>query len=508
MNREETILKNTVTTHDSDDAAIDVPANTSNSVSSVSLDQSFRNQIQAIDHYRKMAEVFDVDNAISDVVNEFITIDDSGRPVDIVLDDADFSESIKKKIREEFLEVLNLLSFSTKGYELVKKWYVDGMLYFHIIVDDKNKKNGILKVNPLDPKKTKLVREVERERNPATGVENIKSFKEYYVYSDEFYTNKYKQSNMARTQNQSLMLNKDSVCFVHSGIIDVENNLIRSNLHKAIKPLNQLTSVEDALVIYRLSRAPERRLFYVDVGSLGKTKAEEYLEGLMRKYRSKIVYDSKSGTVKSNSQNMSMLEDIWLPRREGGKGTEVSTLPGGQNLGEMDDVVYFQKRLYKALNVPMSRMEGDSSFGLGKQAEITRDEIKFSKFISRLRVRFNELFYNLLKTQLILKNIVTQREWEEQCNEIRFDYKQDSWISEQQESDILRDRLDVLDQVENFVGRYVSIEWVYKNVLRLTEEEIKKIQDEIAAGKKTDSDDDEYLGPAFENVINTNIKED
>lgn len=482
-----------------------MPSGSTATSANIGLDSSFKSQIDAINHYRKMAEHFDVDNAINDIVNEFVYVDEINKPVTVILDDTEFSDSIKEKIREEFGYITKLLQFNTKAYDVIRKWFVDGLINYHIIVDMKNTKKGILKLNSLDPRKIKLVRKFHKEKGD-DGVERIVNIEEFYIYSDEFYINKHKR-HLSTIQNQSLMLNKDSIAYVNSGIIDTENNLVRSHLHKAIKPLNQLNTVEDALVIYRVSRAPERRIFYIDVGSMQKSKAEVYLDKIARKHKSGMIYDAKSGNVLDNSKSMSILDDFFLPRREGGRGTEVSNLPGGQNLGEIEDILYFQKRLYKSLTVPVSRMESESMISLGgRSAEITRDELKFNKFISRLRVRFNELFNFLLMTQLVLKKVITKEEWMENESNIRYDYQKDTYLVEQKESDIIRDRLDVAQSAEMMIGKFFSKLWVQKNILRMTEEEIEDEDKQME--KETKDNEDDGIGSgggAYDNAMGGDV---
>src|SRR5210317_230546 len=388
----------------------------------VDLEGSFRNEIELITRYREMSNHPELEMAIDDIVNEAITHDTSGKTVDIRLDNLQQPESIKKKIRDEFNNVLRMLNFNNLADDLFKRWYIDGRIYYHVVVDESRPKDGIKELRYIDPRKIRKVREVKKDKDPKTGALIIKSIGEYYVYSDKGTTT---QSYTASV-NAGLRIAPESIINVNSGLMDAKNTFVISYLHKAIKPLNQLRMIEDAVVIYRLSRAPERRIFYIDVGNLPKGKAEQYLRDVMVKYRNKMVYDASTGELRDDRKHMSMLEDFWLPRREGGKGTEITTLPGGENLGQIDDIVYFQKKLYRALNVPVNRLEQEAQFSLGRSSEISRDELKFQKFIDRLRRRFSGLFLNILKKQLLLKNIITEEDWNSWQSNIIIDYAQDN----------------------------------------------------------------------------------
>lgn len=440
--------------------------------------------------YRDIAQQAECDSAIQDIVNESIVNDDDSSGVDLVLEDADVPDKIKEIIQEEFDNVLKLLDFNWKGNEIFRRWYIDGRLYYHKIVDFNNKKKGIIELRYIDPLRIKKIREVKEETDPKTKIKFVKEVKEYYLYQNR--PNSY--TGVSNT-TQGLRILKDAIAFVPSGVTDVTNKQTLSYLHKALKPVNQLRMMEDSLVIYRLTRSPERRVFYIDVGNLPKSKAEEYMKNIIAKYRNKMVYDANTGELKDDRKHMSMLEDFWLPRKEGGRGTQVETLPGGENLGQIEDIIYFQKKLYRSLNVPLSRLEQETSFNIGRTNEITREELKFQKFIDKLRRKFVTLFFDLLKTQLILKGIMSSSEWEDISQKISFRFARDVNFSELKDAELLTDRIRLLNDLDQFVGRYYSIEWVRKNVLKQTDEDIEKINNEIEQEKKTGKiDDDEDLG--------------
>ena len=443
----------------------------------VDLEGSVRNELELITRYREMANHPELEQAIDDIVNEAITHDVTGRTVDLVLDNLKQPESVKKKILEEFENVLKMLNFSNLSDDLFKRWYIDGRIYFHVVVDEKDSKKGIQELRYIDPRKIRKVREVIKDRDPKTGAQIIKSIAEYYVFSDRGTTTQ----TYSASVNAGLRIAPDSVINVNSGLMDAKNTFVISYLHKAIKPLNQLRMVEDAVVIYRLSRAPERRVFYIDVGNLPKGKAEQYLRDIMIKYKNKLVYDASTGELRDDRKHMSMLEDFWLPRREGGKGTEITTLPAGQNLGELEDVKYFRQKLLQSLNVPISRLEPQQGgmIGLGRVSEVTRDEVKFTKFIIRLRNKFSQIFDHALGIQLALKGICTQQEWEEFKEDVYYDYKKDNNFTELRDSELLRERLGLLATVDPYLGRYFSAKWVKKHVLQMTDEDIEQMQDEI-----------------------------
>lgn len=440
-----------------------------------------KTEIQQIIKYRNVAMQPECDAAIEDIVNESIVADENSAPVELNMDDLDQSDKIKDMIKEEFEHVVKLLNMNWQGHDIFRRWYIDGRLYFHKIIDEKNPKAGIIELRNIDPTKIRKIREVKEERDPTTGTKMIKGVKEYYLF----------QNNAMSKSSQGLKISKDAVTYVTSGVLDPSRKRVLSYLDKAMKTVNQLRMLEDSLVIYRLARAPERRIFYIDVGNLPKGKAEEYLRNIMTKYRNKLVYNASTGEMKDDRKHMSMLEDFWLPRREGGRGTEITTLPGGENLGQIDDIVYFQKKLYKSLNVPVNRLEQEAQFSLGRSSEITRDELKFQKFINKLRKRFSILFIDLLKTQLVLKGIVTEEEWDEMKQEINIDYQQDTHFSELKESELLRERLGTIREIDEYVGKYFSAEWIRKNVLRQTDDDIKEIDDQIQAEKDAAPDEPE-----------------
>ena len=411
--------------------------------------------------------------AVEDIINEVIISNERDAAVSVSLDKLAISENIKTKIRAEFDEVLRLLNFEEKGHDIFKRWYVDGRIYFHKVIDPTSPRKGITELRYIDPRKMKKVREITKKRDlKGKGIEVVEQTAEWFVYNEK--------GMSSGTSNTGVKIASDSITFVTSGVVDQTRNMVMSHLHKAIKPVNQLRMIEDAVVIYRIVRAPERRIFYVDVGNLPKAKAESYLRDVMSRYRNKLVYDASTGEIRDDRKHMSMLEDFWLPRREGAKGTEVSTLAGGQNLGEITDVQYFQKKLYKSLNVPISRMESEAGFNLGKAAEITRDELKFTKFVQRLRKRFTQVFSDILKTQLVLKGIVTIEDWVKIRPHIQYDYLKDGYFAELKESEILRERLSLAQEVSQYVGKYYSVEYVRKNVLRQSDEDIIEIDNQIA----------------------------
>ena len=443
----------------------------------VDLEGAVRNELELITRYREMSNHPECDMAITEIVDEAISHDDKGKVVDIVLDDLKQPESIKKKIREEFDNVLSMLNFSNMADDIFRRWYIDGRIYFHVIVNEKNPKEGIQELRYIDPRKIRKVREIQKGRDLKTGADIIKSIAEYYMYNDRGASTQ----NYTASVNSGLRIAPDSIINVNSGMMDAKNTFVISYLHKAIKPLNQLRMIEDAIVIYRVSRAPERRVFYIDVGNLPKGKAEQYLRDVMVKYKNKVVYDAQTGELRDDRKHMSMLEDFWLPRREGGKGTEITTLPAGQNLGQMEDVQYFQKKLLQSLNVPYSRLEpqGGGMVGLGRSTEVTRDELKFNKFVVKLRNKFSQAFDHALKIQLSLKGICSQEEWETFREDIFYDYRKDNNFTELRDAELLSQRLQTLGQIDPYVGRYYSQEWVKKNVLHMTDDEVEEMQKQI-----------------------------
>ena len=453
----------------------------------VDLEGSVRNEIELITRYREMSNHPELDMAIDEIVNEAISHDEAGKVCDIVMDNLKQPESIKKKINEEFQAILKMLNFSNLADDLFKRWYIDGRLFYHVIVNDKNPKEGIQELRYIDPRKIRKVREIKKDRDPKTGASIIVSTAEYYVFNDKGQTTQTFTSNVG----QGIRIAPDSIINVNSGMMDAKNTFVISYLHKAIKPLNQLRMIEDAIVIYRISRPPERRIFYIDVGNLPRGKAEQYLRDVMVKYRNKMVYDANTGELRDERKHMSMLEDFWLPRREGGKGTEITTLPAGQNLGELEDVKYFQKKLLQCLNVPYSRLEesGGGFAGMGRSQEVTRDELKFAKFVTRLRNKFTQLFDHALRTQLILKGICTSEEWEDFKEDIYYDFQKDNNFTELRGAELMQNRLQMLQLVDPYIGRYFSNHYVKNKILMMTDEEIEELDKQLAEEKDSLSDD-------------------
>ena len=462
----------------------------------LSYDKAARNDYDLIRKYRQTSENPECDQAIEDIINEAITADETDISVAVNLDWVPLSMSIKKKMDEEFKEVLTLLQWKKKGHDIFRRWYIDGRIYFHKMIDEKSPRKGITEVRFIDPKFIKKVREVERDKVKG-GIEIVKSTKEWYIYNEAgVYPALPAIGGSTNLQAQGLKISADAIVYVPSGLYNPTTNQVYSLLQKAIKPTNQLRMIEDAVVIYRIARAPERRIFYIDVGNLPKPKAEAYMKDIMSRYRNKVVYDSSTGEIMDDRNQMSMLEDFWLPRREGGRGTDVTTLSGGQNLGELEDIKYFQKKLYKSLNIPISRLESEGGFNLGKSTEITRDEIKFSKFIQRLRKKFGELFQDMLKTQLILKGIITDEDWNHVKEFIVYDFKDDNHFQELKEIEILNERLTALQAINDYVGTYYSVEYVRRYVLHQSDTEIEEIDKQIEQEKKDDvMDDDAGLDP-------------
>ena len=451
----------------------------------VDIEGAYRSEHELIKRYREMALHPECDGAIEDVVNEAIVSDLYDSPVEVELSNLNASEGIKKKIREEFRYLKELMDFDKKSHEIFRNWYIDGRLFYLKVIDQKKPEEGIQDLRYIDPMKLKYIRQ-ERKTN-GNNLNNIRinqkddtvpnpQFDEYYIYTMK---PNYPTGMISQAGKGSTKIAKDSITYCTSGLVDRNKNRVLSYLHKAIKALNQLRMIEDSLVIYRLSRAPERRIFYIDVGNLPKIKAEQYLKEVMSRYRNKLVYDASTGEVRDDRKFMSMMEDFWLPRREGGRGTEITTLPGGQNLGELTDIEYFQKKLYRALGVPESRIGADSGFNLGRSSEILRDELQFSKFVGRLRKRFAHMFNDMLKTQLILKNIVTPEDWEQMEDHIQYDFLYDNQFAELKESELIQNRLGNLAQIEPYIGKYYSTEYIRKRILRQTDQEIEEIDTQI-----------------------------
>ena len=439
-----------------------------------------KNEKELILKYRDISQHAECDAAVEDIVNEAIVSDEDSAPVSLIMNDLDQPDRIKKLINEEFEHVVSMLNLNWYGHDIFRRWYVDGRLYYHKIIDEANPGNGIVELRSVDPTKIRKVRELKKEKDPKTGAEIIVGSSEYFIF----------QNDSLGTKAQGLKIAADAITYVTSGLLDPSRKKILSHLHKALKPVNQLRMMEDSLVIYRLARAPERRIFYIDVGNLPKGKAEEYLRNIMAKYRNKMVYDAETGDMKDDKKHMSMLEDFWLPRREGGRGTEISTLPGGENLGQIDDIEYFRRKLYKSLNVPSGRLEQEQQFNLGRSTEISRDELKFQKFINRLRKKFSALFIDILKTQLILKGVVTNEEWEDIRSDISVDFLKDNHFSELKDAELLRERLGTLREIDEYAGRYYSVEWIRKNVLMQNDEDIEDIIKQIDAEGMNDTEEE------------------
>jgi hypothetical protein len=450
----------------------------------VDIEGVYRTENDLIKRYREMALHPEVDSAIEDVVNEAIVSDTNDTPIQIELSNLTASDSLKRKIREEFKYILELLDFDRKSHEIYRNWYVDGRLYYHKVIDFKKPQEGIQELRYIDAMKMRYIRQQKKSKKDQLTISNrnqdnpmdyvFPEIEEYFIYYPKGAQNPVgsfgNQNNSS--SNSGIKIAKDAITYCTSGLVDRNKNTVLSYLNKAIKALNQLRMIEDSLVIYRLSRAPERRIFYIDVGNLPKVKAEQYLRDVMMRYRNKLVYDSSTGEIRDDKKHMSMLEDFWLPRREGGRGTEITTLPGGQNLGEITDIEYFKKKLYRALNVPPSRMDGEGGFNLGRSSEILRDELKFTKFVGRLRKRFSGMFYDMLKTQLILKNIITPEDWKQMAEHIQFDFLYDNHFSELKEAELMTERLNMAATAEPYIGKYYSQNYVRNKILRQTDEEI------------------------------------
>lgn len=440
----------------------------------VDMDGTVKDELQAIQRYREISLFPDVDIAIQDIVNESIPYEDDSPLVEIITDRLETSDAIKEKINDEFKYILRLLKFGEKAPDIFKKWYVDGRLYYNVLVD-KNPKNGIVELRPIESTKIKKVREILKKKTPE-GVEIVTGVKEYYVYAQNgFVAQTNTTSPRGGSTAQGVKMSPDSVIFTPSGFTDQNTGSVLSYLQKALRSANQLRMLEDAVVIYRLSRAPERRIFYVDVGNLPKAKAEQYVKDIMNRYRNKLVYDAKTGEVRDDKKYMSMLEDFWMPRREGGKGTEITTLPGGQNLGELTDIEYFQNKLYMALNIPLSRLQSETGFSMGRSTEISRDEVKFQKFIGKIRRKFSELFYDLLKMQLMLKGIINEDDWEEIKEIVTFKFQKDNFFSELKNQDLMMARLQVAQMADIYIGKYFSVDQLRRQLFQMSDEEIEEL---------------------------------
>jgi len=526
--REETLdplVTPSVVTPQIEDGAINISAGSHYGIY-VDIDGSYRSEVDLVTKYRTMAMQPEVEQAIEDIVNESVVHDEEGNSVKIMVDELEQPKSIKDKISEEFANVLRLLDFNNNGADIFRRWYVDGRLYFNVIIDPSNPRAGIQSLINIDPRRIRKVRNVKKKKDKVTQAEVIDNIEEYFIYNEKTLNNT--TSNPILTGNYSggTKLTKDSVVYLTSGLYDPARSTVLSYLHKAIRPMNQLRFVEDAIVIYRLSRAPERRVFYVDVGNMPKMKAEQYLRDLMVKYRNKLVYDSATGEIRDDRRQLSMLEDFWMPRRGEGKSTEITTLPAGQNLGELEDVKYFERKLYKSLNVPISRLEAQPGFTLGRSSEITRDELKFMRFIEKLRARFSIVFDELMARQLSLKGICTLDEWDEFKQSVHYDFLKDNNFAELKEAELLQNRVALLNVVDPYVGNYFSKAWVRKHVLNLTEDDVKLMEQQIAEelanqevstdlqgnptenGQQMQPEPEEDTGAvASSNDINTKVKE-
>ena len=448
----------------------------------VDLEGAVRNEAELVSKYREISMHPDVEMAVDDIVNEAIVMDPKKEIVTLNLDDLEQPDNIKKMILEEFDQTLELLEFNQHAYEIFRKWYVDGRLYYHLIIDEKAPREGIKELRYIDPRKIRKIKTQKRVKvNKNTNVLINKTAEEFYIYSDKGFAKAPTQgASYNDPASQGIKIAVDSVVNTSSGLVNVGGDMVIGYLQKAIKPLNQLKSMEDSLVIYRISRAPERRIFYIDVGNLPKMKAEQYLRDIMTRFKNRVVYDAQTGEIRDDRKHMTMLEDFWLPRREGGKGTEITTLPGGQNLGQIDDIIYFQRKLYKSLNVPISRLDPEQQYNFGRATEISRDEVKFAKFVTRLRGKFSELFNKILEKQLILKGIITSEDWQEFRTNFKYEYSEDNHFAELRNTEILRDRISMLRDVDDYAGKYYSHEWIRRNVLYQTEEDIKEIDEQIA----------------------------
>jgi hypothetical protein len=464
----------------------------------VDLDGTIRSEAELVTRYRDMSLVPECDGAIDEIVNESIAVDDEDI-VELNTDELQVSPNIKKVIREEFKNCLNILEFNKYAYDIFRRWYIDGRLYYHVIIDDKNPKDGIRELRFIDPRKIRKIREVQKKRVPGTNTAEVvltKTVNEYYVYNDKGFNYGSKSVGQGSgTSATGLKIAKDSIVQVVSGLTDTNGTMVLSYLHKGIKALNQLSTLEDALVIYRLSRAPERRIWYIDVGNLPKMKAEQYVRDIMVKHKNRLVYDATTGQVRDDRKFMTMLEDYWLPRREGGRGTEVTTLPGGQNLGQMDDVLYFQKKFLQTLNVPISRLNSDSLFSLGRATEITRDEIKFSRFIMRLRARFSHLFTKMLEKQLVLKGVMTADEFKVISSMLKYEFTKDNYFNELKDAEIGQQRVELARNYQDMAGKYYSHNWIRKHVLKQSDDDVEE-QDKMINGENQ-SQDPRWINPTI-----------
>lgn len=433
------------------------------------------NEKDLILKYRNAASQPECDSAVSDIVDASIVNDSDGSPVNLILDNVELPENIKGKIHDEFKVILKLLDFNYNGPDIFRRWYIDGKIYYHLMIDDEKSKDGIREIRQIDPLKIKKVKEITTKIDKVSGVKTSSVSGEYFLYSDDFNGS----PGLGNTTN-GIRIDPNTVVYVPSGLLDETGSVSISYLHKSIKIVNQLRMMEDSLVIYRMARAPERRIFYIDIGNLPKGKAEEYVQGIMAKYRNKLVYDASTGEMRDDRKTMTMLEDFWLPRRDGGRGTEITTLPGGENLGQIDDVIFFQRKLFNSLNVPINRLESATAYNIGRSTEITRDEVKFQKFVNRLRKKFSVLFISMLKVQLILKGIITVDDWDNIKENIAVDYLEDNFFSELKDFEIMNERITMLNSIEDKIGKYYSEKWVRSNILNQSDEDMEKMDEQIA----------------------------
>lgn len=456
-----------------EDGAFTVTSAAQFGTSAIDLDGSAKNEVELITRYREMAMQPEIESAVDDIVNEAIIHDDNGKSLEIVMDNLDQPERIKKAIQEEFNTIIRLLNYDNMGSDIFRRYYIDGRLFYHILLDVDNPQKGIQELRYIDPRKIRKVREVRKQKDPNTGADVVTMVAEYYVYSDKVST------GPMTSAVAGIKIAPDSIININSGLMDAKRGMVLSYLHKAIKPLNQLRMIEDAVVIYRLSRAPERRIFYIDVGNLPRIKAEQYVRDIMTKYKNKLVYDAVTGEVRDDRRHLSMMEDFWMPRRSDGKSTEITTLPSGQNLGQLEDVDYFEKKLYKSLNVPVTRLDPSQAVSVGRSTEITRDELKFSKFIDKLRNKFAELFDQILRVQLTLKGICTEEEWKSFKENVYYDFIKDNNFVELKEAELMQERLGILAIIDQYAGKYYSKKWIQEHVLRLNDQEILVMQKEM-----------------------------
>jgi len=445
----------------------------------VDLEGTARTEAELVTRYRDMSLTADIDRAVEEIINEAIVQETDEKIVELNLSSLPYPDNVKSAIIQEFNNVKNLLNFEEKSYDVFKRWYIDGRLYYHVIIDEKNPRMGIKELRNIDPRKIRKIREQKKKKDPKSEAVVTQTTKEYYIYNEKGYNAQGIGSGAAAYSAVGVKIAKDAIVHCTSGLMDTNGTMVISYLHKAIKPLNQLRVLEDATVIYRISRAPERRIFYIDVGNLPKMKAEQYLRDMMVRHKNRLVYDATTGEVRDDRKFMTMLEDYWLPRREGGKGTEITTLPGGENLGKMEDVEYFQKKLYQSLNVPATRLQTEQTYSIGRATEITRDEVKFAKFISRMRAKFSTLFLKCLEKQLVLKGVVTVEDWKSMSQYIKFDYAKDNYYEELKETDVLNARLNAAQLLTPYIGKYYSHSWIRSNIFKQSDEDREQMDAQI-----------------------------